>query len=98
MSRLTLMIDTNIIFSGIIWGGPEARLLDMALSGTFTLLIPDYVIGEARAVVSRKMPAFLGILEQFLEQDFIVRVPPPPRSLVSVAESIIRESTKTALS
>lgn len=75
MSRLTLMIDTNIIFSGIIWGGPEARLLDMALSGTFTLLIPDYVIGEARAVVSRKMPAFLGILEQFLEQDFIVRSP-----------------------
>jgi hypothetical protein len=54
-------------------------------------LIPDYVIGEVRAVVSRKMPAYLGILVQFLEQDFIVRVPPPPRSLVSVAESIIRD-------
>lgn len=89
MSRLTLMIDTNIIFSGIIWSGPEARLLDMARSGAFTLLIPDYVIGEVRAVVSRKMPAFLGVLEEFLEQDFIVRVPPPPQSLVSMAESII---------
>jgi predicted nucleic acid-binding protein len=69
------MIDTNIIFSGIIWSGPEARLLDMARSGAFTLLIPDCVIGEVRAVVSRKMPAFLGILEEFLEQDFIVRAP-----------------------
>lgn len=50
----------------------------MAQSGAFTLLIPDYVVAEAHAVVSRKMPAFLDVLGEFLDQGFPVRVPRRP--------------------
>lgn len=91
MSRPTVMVDTNIVFSGVIFDGPEARLLGMAQSGAFTLLIPDYVVAEARAVVSRKMPAFLDVLGEFMDQGFLVRVPPPPPDLIFVAERMIRD-------
>ena len=38
-----------------------------------------FSVPVARAVVSRKMPAFLDVLDEFLEQEFLVRVPPLPR-------------------
>lgn len=77
MTGTSVLVDTNILFSGIVFSGPEARLLDLARSGRILLLIPDYVVVELRHVVSRKMPACCGILEAFLNEDYIVKLHPP---------------------
>lgn len=38
--------DTNILVSGIIWGGNEARIIELAKRGVIILVVSKYVLDE----------------------------------------------------
>lgn len=66
MSKPRVLIDTNILLSGLIWNGNEAKLLEMAASGDIHLLIPGFVIEEARRVLQNKFPKHQHLLDKAL--------------------------------
>ncbi len=52
---LKAIVDTNIIFSAIISpDGNENRLFDLADQGKLNIIICDYVLDEAKAILERK--------------------------------------------
>jgi predicted nucleic acid-binding protein len=44
MNTPRVLIDTNILLSGLIWNGNESHLLEMSVDGEICLLIPEFVI------------------------------------------------------
>ncbi len=53
---LKVIVDTNIIFSAIIYpDGKENALFQLADEGKLKIIICDYVIDEAKAILERKM-------------------------------------------
>ncbi|HET6454531.1 MAG TPA: putative toxin-antitoxin system toxin component, PIN family [Armatimonadota bacterium] len=66
MSKPRVLIDTNILLSGLIWNGNEARLLEMAITGDVHLLVPEFVLGEAHRVLARKFPGHEQLLDEVI--------------------------------
>jgi putative PIN family toxin of toxin-antitoxin system len=48
------VLDTNVIVSGLVWGGPPRHLLDLARRGTLTLYTSAALLDELRDVLSRE--------------------------------------------
>jgi putative PIN family toxin of toxin-antitoxin system len=46
--------DTNVLVSAIVFGGPPARLVELAAEGYLVLVLSPPVIDELRAVLRRK--------------------------------------------
>lgn len=91
MSRPRILIDTNVLLSGLIWNGNESHLLEMAISGEVHLLIPSFVIGEARRVLANKFPKHAHLLDEVLRLlDHEVLDHPSADGLAS-AQSLLRD-------
>lgn len=92
MARIPrLLVDTNVFFSGIIYGGAEAELLRTVENGTYSLLAADFVIEEIRRIIGLKAPAYLDAFNAFLEEMPHDRVPHAPAHLVEDAKKIMRD-------
>ncbi len=50
---MTVVIDTNVILSGILFGGKPKQALEMALSGSIQLAISESLIIELQGVLQR---------------------------------------------
>jgi putative PIN family toxin of toxin-antitoxin system len=65
--RFTVLIDTNILVSGLVFlGGNEHRILKLAEDKTITLVLPEFVLEEAREVLDRRFPGYEMFLDAFL--------------------------------
>ncbi len=65
--RFTVLIDTNILVSGLVFlEGNEHRILKLAEDKAITLVLPDFVLKEARAVLGRRFPGHEIFLDVFL--------------------------------
>jgi putative PIN family toxin of toxin-antitoxin system len=53
-NRVRLVPDTNTAVSGLHWGGPPGRLIDMAIAGNAELAVSDVLLAELRTVLSRE--------------------------------------------
>ena len=53
---MKIMIDTNILVSGMLFEGIERLLLNYAQNHKFSLLVCEFSLIEIRAVLSRKFP------------------------------------------
>jgi putative PIN family toxin of toxin-antitoxin system len=63
---MRVMIDTNLLLSALLFRSPNpVRCIAIASQGDNTLLIPTFVLDEARAVVMKKWPDRLAALEEF---------------------------------
>ena len=61
---MRLVLDTNIVVSGLIWGGVPRRLLDLARNGRATLFTSGALLDELADVLSRdKFAALLASRE-----------------------------------
>jgi uncharacterized protein len=70
MTRVVL--DTNVIVSGLIWGGTPRRFLDLARQQSLRLYTSAALLAELADVLGR--PKFVGILTaNNLTPDIIVR-------------------------
>ena len=45
-TRLRLVLDTNVVVSGLLWGGHSRHLLEMALSNTIALYSSPVLVDE----------------------------------------------------
>lgn len=71
---MRLVLDTNIVVSGLIWGGVPRRLLDLARDEQATLFTSSVLLDELADVLSRDKFASLlasqGITPAFLMQRY----------------------------
>ena len=66
-SRFTVLIDTNILVSGLVFlEGNEHRILKLAEDKAITLVLPEFVLKEAKAVLGRRFPGHEVFLDAFL--------------------------------
>ena len=51
---MRLVLDTNVVVSGLIWDGPPRRLIDLAASGDVTLFSSTVLLEELAGVLERR--------------------------------------------
>ena len=67
MSRPSVLLDTNILISGLVFsGGNEHRILRLAEDGEINLVLPEFVIEEAERVLAEKFAGYEALLDVFL--------------------------------
>lgn len=59
---MRVVVDTNLLVSGFLWGGTPAALIDAAIGGRFTLLTTEILITELDDVLNR--PKFAKTFEK----------------------------------
>jgi len=91
MRPYRVFIDTNILLSGLAFGGNETRLLRLAGDGRVRLVLSAAVLHEIRDVVNRKFPELAGDLDEFLERVSWESVDYPPPCAVESALSSVRD-------
>ncbi len=58
---MRLVLDTNVVVSGLIWSGPPRQLLDLARMGRVVLFSSGVLLDELASVLERdKFAAFLA--------------------------------------
>ena len=63
----SVLMDTNILVSGLVFRrGNEHKLLQLVEDGALSLVLPDYVVAEAKRVLAAKFPGFEGLLDVYL--------------------------------
>jgi len=66
-STSTVLIDTNILVSGLVFlEGNEHRILKLAEDKAITLVLPEFVLKEAGAVLGRRFAGHEMFLDAFL--------------------------------
>ncbi len=51
---LKVIIDTNVLLSGLFFKGNERKLLEQFLLGKIALLLPEHVVVETERIIERK--------------------------------------------
>lgn len=85
---MKVVCDTNVLVSGVRYGGNARQILALAARGTITNHASAEILGEAEAVLSRPKFGFtseqvLGIVELFRDTFVLVS----PRVAVDAVES-----------
>jgi putative PIN family toxin of toxin-antitoxin system len=57
-----IVIDTNVLVSGLLWHGAPHALIERVRDGTLSLITSPALLGELAEVVAR--PKFLPVLER----------------------------------
>ena len=89
---MRIMIDTNILISGMLFDGTERLLLNYAREKRFTLIVCDFSFIETRTVLSRKFPGKEYILDEMLKMFPVEIVAVPSQEKINNAEKIIRDA------
>lgn len=88
---MRLVLDTNVVVSGLIWGGVPRRLLELGRDGSVQLFTSAPLLDELADVLGREKFAGLlvarGITRDFLMQRYgvLARVVRPQRLVGPVA-------------
>lgn len=92
--RLRVLIDTNVLFSGLFWRGAPYLILSLLEEGRIKLLLPEQVILEAREVIQKIKPEEKQLLDIFLKRFSrkIKRVRKPSKQEIVKAEKMLRDS------
>ena len=69
---MRLVLDTNVVVSGLIWSGPPRRLLDMGRSGGVFLFSSAILLDELAEVLARKKFAAL-LAARKITPEFLMR-------------------------
>jgi uncharacterized protein len=55
---MRVVVDTNVLVSGVLNRGPPGRIVDAIVAETFTVLYDDRILGEYRDVLARPVLDF----------------------------------------
>ena len=79
---MRVVLDTNVMISGLNFRGNEERVLDLARRGRFDLYLSPFILTEASSVLLRKFGwenrATERALERLREAATLVEPPPGP--------------------
>lgn len=94
-STVRIVLDTNVIVSGLIWGGPPRQLLDLARVGAVSLYTSALLLDELADVLSREKFATLlaarnftpaGIMQGYSAFAQSISTPAIPRTVPTDAD------------
>jgi len=81
---MKVVLDTNVIVSGLLWGGPPNRLLKWARDGVLEVVCCEEAIAEVKRVIeypkfSRRISALEFSSQQIMAylMNLVVHVPSP---------------------
>lgn len=85
--RLRVVLDTNVVVSGLLFGGPPRRLLQLALEGAVEAVTSPALEEELRRVLELKFPRHRQAIQETLAafQEITTHVV-PHRTLSEVPE------------
>ena len=67
--RRTVLVDTNILFSGLVFTkGNEHKILRLAEDRDIILVLPEFVVKEARTVLNHRFPGHETLLDAFIQR------------------------------
>jgi predicted nucleic acid-binding protein len=93
---MRVMLDTNVLISGMVFQGPERWLLE-AVCECHTLVVNDYLLAEATDVLARKFPGRERLLDTLLQSLTVERLPLPPATMVREASGHLRNARDAAV-
>jgi len=88
---MRIMLDTNIIVSGLAFPGNERELLNAIYYNSATLILSEFVALETNVVMKRKFPGKERIFEDFLSLVQLEIAAMPPKGKIDEAALIIRD-------
>lgn len=67
MSKPRVLLDTNILISGLVFkGGKEYRILELVRNRSVILVMPEFVVWETRRILREKFHKKQRLLDDFL--------------------------------
>ncbi len=91
MSIDRVLVDTNVVLSGVLYQGNEARVLDMALRAEVRLVLAEAVVFETRSVLANKFPEKQDEFERFLQRVEAEHIPYPDDMELGEATGRVRD-------
>lgn len=88
---MRVMLDANVLLSGMVFHGPERRLLDTILKNDHVLVLCEQTETEAEMVLLRKFSVSKRFLKNFLRLFQIERLSLPSWTEIEKARSLIRD-------
>ena len=71
MTRPTIVIDTNVWISGLVFGGKPKQVIELFIDGQVMLVISEELLTELRRKIHQRFPAFaaqLPMLEALIRE------------------------------
>ncbi|MDO8624552.1 MAG: putative toxin-antitoxin system toxin component, PIN family [Candidatus Diapherotrites archaeon] len=95
---LFVLIDTNVLISGLLFAGNEQRLLEAGIRGKIRFLIPESVRDETLTVLKRKTasPHTFELFSRVLGASELIPLHAYERK-ISDAENRIRDATDSPI-
>jgi putative PIN family toxin of toxin-antitoxin system len=91
--KLRVMVDANVLLSGIVWPRWPWEVLRHAVSGDFQLVLSETVIRQARRRISIRFPEFLDEFERFLSLLEYELAKEPAKEEIDKHRSLVRDIT-----
>lgn len=88
---MRVMLDTNVLISGMVFHGPERRLLETILKNGHVLVLCEQIETEAEMVLLRKFSVPERFLQKFLGMFPVEQISLPSRAEIEKARSLIRD-------
>lgn len=88
---MRVMVDTNVLISGMVFHGPERRLLDTIRKSDHVLVLCEQTEREAETVLLSKFSVSESFLQNFLRLFRVERVSLPSRAEIEKFCSLIRD-------
>lgn len=86
-----IFVDTNVLLSGLIFRGNEARVLELAIRGRIRLVLSRVVLQEAQDVLLAKFPGHVHVLDAFLDLVEYELAADPSLESLSRASNLVRD-------
>jgi putative PIN family toxin of toxin-antitoxin system len=88
---IRVMLDSNIIISGIVFSGNERKLINTIYSKSLVLILNDYIEIEVESVIRKKFPKQKRIFRDLIDLLIVEYVLVPSVAMVEEAKLLIRD-------
>ena len=75
ISKPRILLDTNILVSGLVFNGNEHQILKKAGRGSVILVLTDFILLEIRRVLSDKLKGYENLVNMFLKHTLYELIP-----------------------
>ncbi len=88
---IRVMLDSNILISGIVFSGNERILINTIYSNSLILVLNEYIEIEVESVIRKKFPKQKLIFRNLIDLMIVEYTPAPSVDMVEEAKLLIRD-------
>ena len=89
-TKLRVMVDANVLFSGMLWPRWPYEVLQHGIRGDFKLVLTPFVIEQVRRTVSSRFTSEIGRFDEFLGQLDFEEASDPALAEVEQHKNLVR--------